>query len=241
MPSKAFPRDLLIYFAFCALPIAGFWLLGDPSVAFDTALLTISLVVLFGFKIYYNDRASARAEMLLDWDENLNADALIYIIFGVIGSLAVATFLATRFTGSLTWVSSIYVPVTKLSLQVGTTTLPKFWSDVLFTITLVVTAEETAKLVTSLGLYLWLKDFIGQDWGKTVAIGAPIMGWAALHTFENPSYQGQYWYVFVGSAFVAGLLMYYAMYKTKSLLAAMIIHLVYNTVILYMTEGLKLA
>jgi membrane protease YdiL (CAAX protease family) len=233
---KAFPRDLLVYFAFCALPIAGFWLLGDPSVAFDTALLTVSLVVLFGFKIYYPNNQG----MLLDWDENLNVDALLYVILGAVGCLFLAMFLTTWFVQSATLVSSIFVPVTKLSLQVGATTLPKFWSDVLYTIALVVTAEETSKLVTSLGLYLWLKDFLGDMTSKVVAVVTPILGWALLHTFENPAYQTQYWFVFVGSAFACGLIMYYAMLKTKSLLAAMVIHAAFNIAALYMMGGLKL-
>jgi membrane protease YdiL (CAAX protease family) len=230
---KAFPRDLLVYFGLCALPIAGFWLLGESSVQFDTALFTVSLVVLFGFKIYYkNDRT-----MLLDWDENLNMEAFLYIFLGVIGSLALATFLTTRFVQSANWVSSIYVPTTRLGLSVGTTAIPKFWSDVLFTITLVVTAEETSKLVTALGLYVWLKDLIGETFAKIIAIGGPILGWALLHTFENPAYQTQYWLVFVGSAFGAGLIMYYAMMKTKSLLAALLIHAAYDIVLLALSQG----
>jgi membrane protease YdiL (CAAX protease family) len=72
---------------------------------------------------------------------------------------------------------------------------------------------------------------------KYVAVVAPIAGWALLHTFDNPAYQTQYMLVFVSSAFLAGLLMYYAMSKTKSLLAAMLIHAGYNIVILYLMGG----
>lgn len=232
MVSKAFPRDLLVYFAFCALPIAGFWLLGQSSVQFDTALFTVSFVVLLGFKFYYKDPS-----MLLDWDENLNVTALLYIFLGVVGSLALATFLTTRFTQSLNWVSSIYVPVAPLGLSVGPTQIPTFLSNVLFTLTLVVTAEETSKLVTALGLYVWLKDIIGKTFARIIAIAAPILGWALLHTFENPLYQTQYWIVFVGSAFGAGLLMYYAMQKTKSLLSALLIHAAYNIILLALKGG----
>jgi membrane protease YdiL (CAAX protease family) len=227
-----YPRDLLVYFAFCALPIAGFWLLGEPGVQFDTALFTVSLVVLLGFKVYYKDKA-----MLVDWDENLNAEAFLYILLGIMGSLFVATYLTTSFVHSATLISSIGVPVTKLGLIVGTTVLPKFYSDILFTLTLTITAEESSKLVTSLGLYVWLKDLIGSSFAKYTAIVTPIAGWALLHTFDNPAYQTQYAFVFVSSAFVAGLLMYYAMAKTKSLLAAMLIHGGYNIIILYLMGG----
>jgi membrane protease YdiL (CAAX protease family) len=224
-----------VYFAFCALPIAGFWLLGENSVQFDTALFTVSFVVLLAFKFYYKD-----SSMLLDWDENLNMDALVYIVLGVIGSLALSTFLITQFVRSATWTSSIYVPITHLGLTVGFTVIPKFWSDVLFTITLVVTAEETSKLVTALGLYVWLKDLIGKTFAKIIAIAAPLLGWALLHTFENPAYQTQYWFVLVSTAVGAGLLMYYAMMKTKSLLSAMLIHAAYNVVLLVLGGGLRL-
>lgn len=223
---KKIPRDLLIFFAFSALPIAGFMLANFPNTQFDVSLLVVSLIVLLWFQQYYKE-----THQLLVYDENLHSMSLVYVVLGVIASLAIATYMTSAYLQQT--VSSIYVPTTKMSLSIGSTILPAFWSDVLFTLTLVAPAEECSKLVSSLGFYVWLKDKIGNWLAKVIAIVVPIGMWALLHTYQNPAYQGQYMTVFVGTAFIAGLVIEYIMMKTKSLLAAILCHAAYNCVVLY--------
>lgn len=231
MQTQTKARDLLVYFALSALPIAGFLLLGQSGAQFDVALLTMSLLVMLWFKTYYKDK-----EQLVDYDENLHGESYLWITLGVIGSLAISTYLNTTFIKSGDWTSSIWVPTTTLGLSVGSLVLPKFASDVLFTLTLVAPAEECSKLVSSLGLYAQFKGILGKTIAKTVAIVLPIALWALLHTYQNPSYQTGYMMIFVSTAFLAGLLMYYAMQKTKSLLSAILIHGAYNCLIIYLTQ-----
>jgi membrane protease YdiL (CAAX protease family) len=223
-------RDLLVYFAFCALPIAGFLLQNEPGATFDVALLTISLLVILWFKVYYKDTSQ-----LVDFDENLTGESMMWIVLGIIGCLALSTFMVSSFVHTGYYLSSIWVPRVKLGLAVGSLVVPTFWNNVLFTLTLVVTAEECSKLVASLGIYMWFKGFLGKTWASVVAIAGPIGGWAYLHTYANPEYQTAYALIFVLTAFLAGLIMFYVMKRCKSLLAAMLVHAGYNIIVLYLT------
>lgn len=221
-------KDWLVYLAFSVLPIAGFWLAGFPDTAFYLSLLVVSLIVLVMFKVWHKDSVS-----FIEFDQNLHGFSLVLILGGVIGCLGIASFLVTSYTHQT--MSTIYVPTTRMGLSVGDLVLPQFWSDVLFTLTLVAPAEETAKLVTTVAAYGWLKDKIGSAFSKLIAIATPIAAWALLHTYRNPSYMGSYMFIMVATAFIAGLVIYFVMYKTKSLLAAYLTHAIYNLVILYLT------
>jgi hypothetical protein len=233
MPAKTEQaRDLIVYFAFCALPIAGFLLMNEPGATFDVALLTISLLVILWFKVYYKDPSQ-----LLDFDENLTGESLVWIVLGVIGCLAVSTFMVSSFVHTGSYISSIWVPTVKLGLSVGSLIVPTFWNNVLFTMVLVVTAEECSKLVASLGIYMWFKGFLGETWASLVAIVGPIAGWAYLHTYANPQYQTAWAGILVLTAFLSGLLMFYVMKHCKSLLAAMLVHAGYNIIVIYLTQG----
>lgn len=228
-------RDLLVYLAFSVLPAAGFYLSGYPDAPFYISLLVLSLVVLVAFQVWQKESG-----LIVAYDSNLDFWGLMLIALGVMGSLAVASYLVSNYvTASVgTVVSSIYVPVTKLGLTVGQLQLPGFYSDVLFTLTLVAPAEECAKLVTSVGLYSWLGGVFGrggQAEAKVISAVTPIVVWALLHTYRNPMYQGQYMLVMVLTAFLAGLIIFAVMQRTKSLLAAILCHAIYNIIILYLT------
>jgi len=227
MPSSKLARDLLVYFAFSALPIAGFLLAGTADTQFYVSLFTISLLGIFGFKFYYAEET----DKFLSFGEDLDGFGFVLILLGVIGCLFISSFLISNFVGQN--LTSIVVPTPKMALQVGAIALPPFWSDVLFTLTLVAPAEECSKLVTTLGFYVWLKDVLGKSAAGVLAIVVPIATWAALHMYV--SYHGQYMLVYAGSAFVSGLLIFYVMKKTRSLLAAILVHSFFNVVILFLT------
>jgi membrane protease YdiL (CAAX protease family) len=222
------PRDLLVVFAFSALPIAGFLLAGTADTQFYVSLLTISIIGIFAFWTYYSNEVNE----FLPFGHELESFSFVLILLGTIGCLFISSFLIRNFVG--TSLTSLYVPKPAALLAIGSITLPPFWSDVLFTICLVATAEECSKLVTALGFYIWLKDAFGKTVSGIIGVAVPVVAWAFLHTYANPDYQGQYMPVYVGSAFISGLLIFYIMKKTKSLLAAILIHALYNISILIM-------
>jgi len=220
-------KDIIIYFAFCALPIASFLLLGYPNVNFYVSLLLVSLLVIVWMHTYRKDGGQ-----LVEYDHDLTSLSLFLIAGGTVGVLTSASFLVSSFAKS-----SLYVPTAGLALSVGGLTIPQFWTDVLFQFTLVAPSEESSKLVTQLSMFDWLHDKFGMEIAKVTSICAPIMFWAVLHTYQNTQYMGEHMAVMVGTAFVAGLIMYAVMHYTKSLLGAVFVHSLYNCIILYMTAG----
>jgi membrane protease YdiL (CAAX protease family) len=214
------PRDLLVFCGLTALPIAGFLLLNYPNAQFDVSLYMVSMLVLLWFRVYQKETT------LVAFDHDLDMSGLVWIVAGLLGCLVVASFLVRQYT-----ISSIYVPMTKLSLAVGTFQLPQFASDLLFTLALVAPAEEAGKLVAQTAFYTLLKDSLGKTFGKAVSIAVPIGTWALLHTYQNPAYATPF---IMFTIFIAGGIIYAVMWKTKSLLAAILVHAAYNSVILYL-------
>ena len=217
-------KDLLIYFALCAFPIASFMLLNYPDVQFYVSLFLVSALVIAWMHVYRKETGSR----LVEYDHNLTGSGVLLILGGVMGVLVSATFLVSGFVNS-----SLYVPQAKMAMSIGSLVVPQFWSDVLFQLTLVAPAEEASKLVTSLALFDRLKGGFSVGLAKVISICVPIFIWAILHTYRNPQYMGEYMMVFVGTAFIAGLVIEYIMMKTKSLLAAILCHSLYNCVLLY--------
>jgi membrane protease YdiL (CAAX protease family) len=112
--------------------------------------------------------------------------------------------------------------------------LPAFWTDVLFTFVLVVTAEECTKLVIILALYTWLRDRFGAGFSKWTAVGIAVGGWSLLHTYSNPlSYGGPNGWVYLTAAAICGVIMFLVLQYTHSLLATMLVHFGYNATVLY--------
>jgi membrane protease YdiL (CAAX protease family) len=221
--AKKVARDLLVYFALCALPIASFLLAGYGETQFYVSLLVVSLLVIVWFRLYYKE-----ADQIVDYDENLDITGMGIVLGGTIGVLLLTNLIVGVLTKSL-----IYIPTHKLGLEYGQIIVPSFWSDVLFQLTLVSPSEECTKLAVMLALYLWFRDKIGKDLSTGIAVGAAVGGWAFLHTFRNPAYMGQYGVVMVLGAFIAGLVMFLVMKYKKSLLASILIHAFYNTIVLY--------
>jgi hypothetical protein len=222
-------RDILIYLGLSAFPIASFWLSGSyPDTTFYATLLIVSVLVLFGFKIFHQD-----THRFLDWDNNLDGFKLMLVAIGAVSVLAVASWLISNYTKT-----SLYVPVAQQALVVGALTVPKFWSDVLFQFVLVAFAEESAKAASSLSLYVMLRNAIGEFLSQAVAMIAPIAIWALLHTYQNPSYMGANMWIMVGSAFIAGIIMFAVEKKNGSVLSAILIHAIFNAVIVYTLYGM---
>jgi len=217
-------KDLLVFFAIASLPIASFLLLNYPDTQFYISMLLVSLVVIVWLE-KHNEKP------VVGYTENLTLEKLAIVLGGVLGCLAVSTFFTSTFLQSV-----LYVPIQKLDLTYGGFMLPAFWTDILFTLVLVVTAEECTKLVIILALYTWLRDRFGAGFSKWTAVGIAVGGWSLLHTYSNPlSYGGPNGWVYLTAAAICGVIMFLVLQYTHSLLATMLVHFGYNATVLYMS------
>jgi len=219
----AIGRDLLIFFAISALPIASYLLTEYPNTQFYLSLLLISLVVTVWFRLYYKE-----PDQLVDYDENLTLYSLSLIMAGALGIVVVGSIWLGAFSKSL-----IYVPIYKMEMSIGNLQLGSFYNNLLFQLVLVAPSEEVTKLVTHLSFYIWLKEKFDKTWARIIATIIPIGFWALLHTYQNPSYMGTNMWVAVSAAFLGGLIIFAVMHYTKSLLAACLCHAFYNGIIIY--------
>jgi membrane protease YdiL (CAAX protease family) len=218
-------RDMLLYFALSAVPIATFLLTDYPDTNFYLSLLMISLIVIVWYRHYHKE-----PDQLLDYDENLTSTSLGFIAAGVLGIIV---------AGSLIFASNslFYVPRHSLEFKFGQIALSGFWADMLFQMVLVAPSEECVKLITHLSFFSWLKDVVDKDIAKFISIIAPISFWALLHTYRNPNYTGPMMLTAVAAAFVGGLIIYGVMRLNESLLAAILTHAIYNCVVVYLLAG----
>jgi membrane protease YdiL (CAAX protease family) len=217
-------KDLIVFFALASLPIASFLLLGYPDTQFYISMLLVSLVVIVWLE-KHNEKP------VVAYTENLTLEKLAIVLGGVLGCLAVSTFFTSAFLRSV-----LYVPTQKLDLTYGGFMLPAFWTDILFTLVLVVTAEECTKLVIILALYTWLRDRFGAGFSKWVSVAIAVGGWALLHTYSNPlSYGGPNGWVYLTAAAICGVIMFLVLQYTHSLMATMLVHFGYNATVLYVT------
>lgn len=215
-------NDLLVFFAIASLPIASFLLLNYPETQFYISMLLVSLVVIIWLEKYSEKPVVA-------YTENLTLEKLAIAVGGVLGCLAVSTFFTATFLHSV-----LYVPTQKLDLTYGGFMLPAFWTDILFTLVLVATAEECTKLVIILALYTWLRDRFGAGFSKWVTVAIAVGGWALLHTYSNPlTYGGPNGWGYLTAAAMCGVIMFLVLQYTHSLLATFLVHFGYNATVLY--------
>ncbi len=218
-------RDLLLYFAFSGVPIASFLLQDYPNTYFYLGLLTIFLILLIWLRMYHKE-----SDQLLDYDENLNFEKLMYIAIGIIGVYLTASFIVSKFAKS-----SIYIPYQGMDVTyIGGFQLSGVWNDILFQLVLVAPSEELCKLVLHLALYMKLRGAFSKPVAKTASVGIPIFFWAMLHAYR--AYTGPNMGVLILSAFIGGLIIFYIMYKTRSLLSAILVHGGYNSIVLLLTQ-----
>ncbi len=220
---KVGARDLIMYFAFAALPIATYLLRGVGDTNFYLSLEMMGLVVLLWMRFYYKD-----SDQLVVYDQNLNPTSLAYIAGGVAAIVLISSFITSSVSKSI-----LYVPMNRLGMSFGQFQLSNFWDDILFQLVLVAPAEELTKLVVHLSFYIWLRQSIGEGIARFVAILAPIGFWAVLHTYRNPAYMGSDMWIMVTAAFLGGIIIFAVTKYTKSLLAGILTHFAYNSIIVY--------
>lgn len=231
MPEKGI-RDLILFFAFAGLPIVSFWLQDYPDTPFFASMLVVFLITLIWMG---TENKPETYKNLVNYNANLDLVSLIWIVLGVLGTYFVSSVFVRGFTTSSIWVPTHNLEMTYLnSFQ-----LSGFWNDVLFQLVLVAPAEELCKLNLHLAFYLKLKGAIGEGFARGIAIGAPIFFWAMLHAYR--AYTGPNMFTLMAAAFVGGLIIFAVMYKTSSLMGAILAHAGYNILVLYALQQIALS
>jgi len=189
---------------------------GTPEhslVEFFVIIWLISFLGLVALKLWAPE---SRRREVVDYDENLQRWHLDYMVLGLLGVELVAVAgagLASRITPMAMWVP-------RMAFQ--------FYDDVLFNVGLVATAEESIKILAIKALTMKLGD---TESGKTFSMASPIAFWALLHGYQSyVAYGDVVMWVMIATAFVSGLIMYWAVVKTRNIVTAFIIHGCYNAI-----------
>jgi len=191
-------------------------------------MLILSLIAVMMLKHYHKDK-----EFPCDFDENLSFQKWMWILAGTVGSFILMSFFGSISMPSGQFDPTIFVP-TIFFLGI-TQQFPTYVNDMLFNIALVAPAEELTKLTCMVGLYLFLGQYTRDKKIKLgISVGLPVFFWAVLHVYKNPAYIGNYWHV-VG-AFSSGLLFMLVLWKTKSVLAAILAHGLYNCLVIFLVS-----
>jgi len=191
-------------------------------VIFYVIILVMNLVALILIYMYHGEQGQ-----LVDYNENMTPTSFVWILGGLIAVFFVAVVITSQFR-----TTSIFVPNFTINgiTAIGATSL--MWS-VLYNVGLVANAEETTKLVGINSVFMYLNnnfEWMGETAIKAVAVGVPVGFWAVLHAYV--AYVGPLLWPLVASAFAAGLILFVVLYKTKSLLAAILVHGCYNVLVL---------
>jgi len=202
---------------------------GTPQEGLVTFFIIVwlaSFLVLLALKVYARE---GRTE-IVDYDENLQRWHLDYIIAGLLGVELVA-FAFSFLAGQVTTVRATTVPFS--SLWVPQMMSLRFYDDILFNLGLVATAEESSKILAIKAFTMKLGDTRN---GRIFSVFAPVMFWALLHGYQSyVGYGEAVMWLMITSAFISGLIMYYAVRETKNIIGAFIIHGLHNALVILST------
>lgn len=164
----------------------------------------------------------------IDFDENLNLNSVIIIIIGVLLLFAISTFFGSLQRGLF------YVPLISVVPTIAVLDpVKKSLTEFLWQVFNVAYGEEMLKLVAILALTQRFRK-LGDPTREILGAGFPIIGWGLLHA--QLAYAGNM-YMTMGAIF-AGVVLYGAMRFANSVLASIMIHGIYNTIVAMMAFGL---
>lgn len=227
-------RHYLIFLGLTIFPVAHFLLQDYPNTEFYLAILSLSLICIALFKHHYKDRVFP-----FDFDEGLNFKKWGWIGLGTLliyGVTAVFSGISLP-TGEFT---PIVVPTFDYSINYfNTYQLPTYMNDILFNITLVAPAEELCKLASMISIFIFLAAYrLSKKARYAASVGLPVSFWSLLHVYSNPVYIVTP--LFVVSAFIAGIILVFVLWKTKSILAAILVHGFYNSIVVFLrSQGMS--
>lgn len=214
---------LLILFNVLTLLVAVHYLL----LTFDTPMFAttlfyivmwiVSIVMLIWIRIYYSE------VKWLDYDEDPTRKHFLTWLAGLAG-VVVAASLIPRIVSQVAFPTAIYVPSPKRMLAQGAVLdLWSLTSDVLYNICLVANSEETMKTAAHTALYNSTKN-------ELLSIVLPVTVWSVSHGYV--AYVGPLQLPLIVAAFTAGIILFLEVKYTRSLLAAILVHGVYNALTL---------
>jgi len=217
---------LLILFNVVTLLVAVHYLL----LTFDTPMFAttlfyivmwiVSIVMLIWIRLYYGEIK------WLDYDEDPTRAHFLTWLGGLAGVVAAAS-IVPRIVSQVAFPTAIYVPSPKRMLAQGTVfDLWSLASDALFNICLVANAEETMKVAAHTALYNSTKN----EW---LSIILPVAVWSISHGYL--AYTGPLQLPLITAAFVAGIILFLVLKFTRSLLAAILVHGIYNALTLILS------
>jgi len=220
------PKNLIIFEALTAF-ISAHSLLATANtpdqtqVFFYIALLCLNWISLVLIYLHYT-KDHAELEFI-PYLSNITQKGWALILLGVAVSWILAAVLSSPWTSSV-----IHVPLFSMGTDISFTVI---MTAMLSNFALIANSEETTKLVghNALYLYLYFKYPNHKKEIQTVSAVVPIGFWAVLHAYI--AYTGALVWQLVLAAFVVGIVIFAVLWKTKSLLAAIIIHGTYNVII----------
>ena len=196
----------------------------EGLITFFIIVWLASFLVLLALKVYAQEGSSE----IVDYDENLQRWHLDYIIGGLLGVELVAIFFSFL-AGQVAQVPMAAVGVPFSSMVVPQMSL-RFYDDILFNFGLVATAEESSKI---LAIKAFSMKLGGTRNGRIISVFGPVAFWALLHGYNSYVGYGEVvMWLMIASAFISGLIMYYAVRETKSILVAFIIHGLHNAFVI---------
>jgi len=215
---------LLILFNVVTLLVAVHYLL----LTFDTPMFAttlfyivmwiVSVVMLIWIRMYYGE------VKWLDYDEDPTRKHFTTWLGGLAGVIVAASVVPRIFQGLGT---AIYVP----PLAGAPLDVWSLASGLLFTICLTANAEETFKTVAHTAIYQATRN----EW---FAILLPIAVWSLAHAYL--AYTGALQVPLVLAAFVSGIVLFFTLKHSKSLLLTVLVHSGYNALVILLTYGLHL-
>jgi len=202
--------------------LAGMGTAAQTQVLFYAVLLIMNLICLLIIFVNYKEQFQ-----LVDYNESLNRDNFLYVLGGVVGVLVASTLLSRPYGVN----SALYVPLFAEALPLFAN-LPQIATQILYNFALVANSEETTKLVGHNALYMALVSHFpeSEKYAKYVSVVVPVGFWSCLHAYV--AYVGPMMWQLVAAAFFSGLIIFAVMWKTRSLLAAITVHGLYNVIVM---------
>jgi len=222
-------RDLIFFDVITALGIVHF-MLKTKGTALETVttiytvMWVMSLVVLMMLRVY-GGRSGQEGD-IVDYDENIRRDHLLWLI-GSVAGISIINGLAAAGVAQGAHLFSSYVFQPSLAQATGTFSgTATLLDDILYNFFLVAQAEESIKIAATLAIYRKTRNL-------PISAGLPIAVWALFHAYL--AYIGQGLDVFLISAFVSGVILFIVLMKTKSLINAVIAHGIWNSIVVLST------
>ena len=192
------------------------------------------IVVAFGLSAFVAWYSLEDEPTPFEYLANFNLETVKWIGLGIAGLFASSLVFAGLVFKDMLSVTHYYFVAPELTSAffpfIPALTSPL--NTLLWQLFLVANAEETVKFAFQSALY----DRFDHNWGVDAAtilgFGIPIIIWASMHTmlsYTSGNILGQ-----VVAAVAAGIVLTVVMYKTKSLMAAIVVHAAYNTLLTIM-------